>query len=181
MLIEISNESLPIAFCPQELLEVHRVHLVVLFVAHAIRLYLLIVDTHERARSNHVEATIQLEKLQRGGTSRTGLQLIKKEERLTGNKPQQRIQQRDVFEQRVHLVSIIENTLEFRLLHKIDSDHLPIVCLGKSRNGGCLANLPSPFYDQWFMIRTLFPCSKHAIYLSPKKFTHNHHRIYRQK
>ena len=79
VLVQVVYEFLGIALGPQKFLKIHGVHLVIFLVAHAVGLYLAVVDTHQRARADDVEAAVELEELQRGGTVGACLQFVKEE------------------------------------------------------------------------------------------------------
>ena len=90
------NKILRITLGPQKFLKVHRVHLIVLFIANAVRLYFPVVYAHQRTRANHVITTVNLKEFQRSGTIRTGLQLVKKQQRVICHKLVVWIQQRNI-------------------------------------------------------------------------------------
>ena len=83
--IKVLNLCLRISFSPQELLKIHRVHLVILLVSNGIGLNLLIVDAHKRTGTDHVVTRIGVEGFEGCGTVRTFLKLVKENESLVRN------------------------------------------------------------------------------------------------
>ena len=127
MLVQVVYEFLGIALGPQKFLEIHGVHLVIFLVAHAVGLYLTVVDTHQRARADDVEAAVEFEELQRGGTVGACLQFVKEEQGSAGDEPQLGIEQRDVLEDGVYLEAIVKDGLVPRLLYKVDFNDALVV------------------------------------------------------
>ena len=147
-------------------------HLIIFFVTYAVRLNLLVVNAHERTRTNHIETSVQFEKLQCSGAIGTHLQLIKEKQCFTRNKLKRRIEQRDVFENRIHLKAVIEDLSILYLLYKIYLDNMLIMLGRKKFYGASFPDLASPFHDKRLPIRIAFPRHQISIYLSFEQLFH---------
>ena len=86
----------------------------------------------------------ELKELQCSGTIRTGLEFIEEKERVVGDELKIGIEQRDVFENRIYLETIVEDVAIFDLLHKVDFDYVLILLGSKVLYGTCFSNLRAP-------------------------------------
>ena len=96
MPIKLLYKFIAIPTGPKELFKIHGVHFIILFIAHTVRLNLPVIDAHQGTGTDHIEPSIQLEELERGGTVRTGLQLIEEDKCFTRDKLKFRIKEGDV-------------------------------------------------------------------------------------
>lgn len=142
MLQQAVHETAVIALCPQELLKIRGVYLVVRLIAHAVALDLPIIDPQHGPAADHIEAAIDTEEFQRSGDVGELLELVKEEQGLAWQEPLARVQAGNIFDNRVRLIPIGRDELVLGLLHEIDIDHVLIAALGKPLGGFCLAHLP---------------------------------------
>ena len=51
---QILNLFLLVSLCPEELLKIHRIHFIVFFITYTVRLYFIIINTHEGTRADDI-------------------------------------------------------------------------------------------------------------------------------
>ena len=170
MLIKVVYLFWRIAFCPQELLKVHGMHLVVFFISDGIALYLLVVDAHQRTGADDVVAPVFAKGFERSGAVGTFLQLVKKEQRLVRNEFPCRLQQRDVLDDVIRFIAVVEDAPELLLEHEVDFNDRFIVVSAKRSDGLRLTYLSRALYDERLVLGAVLPVEKELINLSFKQF-----------
>ena len=150
-------------------------HLVVLLEAHCIRLYLLVVDTHQRPAANHVIASVLTERLQRCGTGGAFLQLVEEQQRLPRYQFHLRVQHRYILQDGVHLVAVVENAPILFFQHKVHLHHRLIMRLAERPYRHGLSNLAGTIDDEWLMIGIPVPLFQITINLSFKQIHNDNH------
>ena len=82
------------------------------------------------------------------------------------------IEQRDVFENRIYLETIVEDVAIFDLLHKVDFDYVLILLGSKVLYGTCFSNLSRSLDDEWLALGVIFPRLQISVYLSFENLFH---------
>ena len=159
---------------PQKLFEVQRIHGDIFLIAYAIGLDFLIADPHEGTRANDIVPPVLLESFEAGRTIRARLQLIEENKRLSGLESKRRILERDISQNRIHLVPILENRPILLLQGEIDFYHILIIFPRKVLDGLGLPDLPRPFHDQRHPLRIPPPRQQAIIQLPSQSI---HHKI----
>ena len=106
-------------------------HRVVFLISHAVRFYLAIIDTHKRTRADNIVPAIYLEGFQTGGAGRTILHLVEEDECVTCFYLERRIDEGEVPDNAVYLVTFFEDCLVFLLQYEVDGNHILIVVMGE--------------------------------------------------
>ena len=106
-------------------------HRVVFLISYAVRFYLAIIDTHERTGADNIVPAIYLEGFQTGGAGRTILHLIEEDESVTCFYLERRIDEGEVLDDAIHLVTFFEDCLVFLLQYEVDGNHILIVVMGE--------------------------------------------------
>ena len=161
MIQQISNEPIVIALCPEKFFKIHRIHLIVRLIAHAVALDLPIIDPQYGTAADYIKAAINGKEFQCGGDIREFLELVKEEQSLSWQKSLARVQTGNILDDLVRLIAVGCDELVLGLLYEIDIDHIFVAALGKTLDRLCLAHLPGSLDNQRFVVRGGFPlCQK---------------------
>ena len=145
-----------ITLCPKKLLKIKSIHGYIGFIAHTIRGYILVIKSHERPGTNHVKASVLLEKLQRSGAIGIFLHLIEEDKRVPLDEPGAGRAERDIVQDAVHLKSILKHQFVLRMGHKVDF-HKGGVCFTKFSHRIGFPHLTRSADDKRLVIRLFLP------------------------
>ena len=146
-----------VSLCPQELLKIHGVHIIVHFIAHTVAFNPLVGNPQQRAAADHVKTSVDLKELQRSCNFRIFLKLIEKQKRLSGFKPFRGIHSGNVADDIFRLVPILRDELVFGFLHKVDIDHALIGVFCEMEDGLRFSHLPRSFHNKRLPVWIFFP------------------------
>ena len=174
--LEKRNDRLADAVRPKKFLKIERPHRADSLVADRHRARLAIArDAEERARRNHIEPPVDLEKLQRRPRLGARLDFIKDEQRLARYELHIRWQER-----RHHHHEMIDrqrlgkDVTVLGVFQKVQIHDGFVVLPRKRQHGIRLAALAAAFQDERLMIRLRFPVA-HLSLEHPHPFFQEHH------
>ena len=158
----LNNRNLN-AISPQKLLKVQRVHINYRLSAYRNRLRLLTVtlNAQQRAGTDHIIPTIITEKLQRGTSFGTILNLIQHKDGLSWLEDGFFTQKgRKHHDDMIYFKRACENGGIVRILEKVEVDNMRIVLFGEVKYRVCFTTLSAAFNDQWLSIRSVLPLNQ---------------------
>ena len=160
---KVADETLVVAFRPQEFFEVERTHFIVRLIADAVAFDSLVVQAKHESAANHIESPILLQEFERGCNFGKFLQLIKKEQGFALDEAVRRVYETYVPHNVIRGVTVFDDAFVLRVFHEIDFDRRVVVCPSESANRLRFADLSRPFHYQGVLCRILFPCGKKRV------------------
>ena len=103
---------------------------------------------------------------------RTILHLVEEDECVTCFYPERRIDEGEVPDNAIYLVTFFEDCLVFLLQYEVDGNNILIVVMGEMKDGSGLSHLSGSLHDEGHSLLIAFPFLEIIINLSAQKL-HN--------
>ncbi len=148
---------------PQKFLEVHRVHLVIFFVAHAVALDFAVVHAEHGTAAYYIESAVNTKEFECGGNFGKLRYFVKKYKRFSRNEFCGGFYKRYIFYDIGCGIPVRYYRLVFFVPYKIYLDNAVVVFGGKMENGLRLAHLTASLYYERLSRRLVFPLIKKIV------------------
>ena len=154
---QVFYRVISIALCPQELLEIHRKHLIVFFIPYAVAFDLLVIDSQHWPTANHIKPPIYAEELERCCNFRKLRDLVEEDQRLFGHKLLCRVNEWNVLDNVSGFISVRDDSLVFLVTDKIDLDHIFVMIGSKMQDRFRFAYLTASLDNKGLSVFICFP------------------------
>ena len=154
---EVFRKGVVVPECPQVLLKIQRIHLVIGFVSNTVAFNTFVAYTEERSAADDVKPSVLLKEFQCRSNVRILLDLIKKQQSLPRDKCFRRIDSADIFYHMICIVTGFSDRSVCLVPDKIDLDNALVAAFGKMSYGFGFPDLPCPLDDERHPVRILSP------------------------